>query len=357
MKLISIIGARPQFIKAAMLCHALEAYKSIEHALVHTGQHYDDQMSRVFFEEMNIPEPEINLGINNGTHGQLTGKMLIGIENILLESKPDRVVIFGDTDSTLAGALAAAKLNIPVSHVEAGLRSFNRQMPEEINRIIADDLSDQLFAPTITAARNLEREGKSEKSIHLCGDIMFDAALKALAQTNSSTVLDRYGLQRKSYILATIHRADNTDNVERLHTWLNELNEIGKLMPVILPTHPRTKKVMQKENISKQDLPHIRFMDPVGYTDMSVLTEGAHCVATDSGGLQKEAYFHKVPCLILRNETEWIELLDTTWSSLVQCSVDALTEAYKNHSPTKSWTKDLFGNGRTAEAIAGILVR
>ena len=220
MKIISIIGARPQFIKAAMLCHALDRYDTICHRLIHTGQHYHDEMSLVFFKEMDIPEPAVNLGINNGSHAQLTGRMLMGIEGILQIERPDRVVVYGDTDSTLAGALAAAKLNIPVSHVEAGLRSFNRRMPEEINRFVADDLADQLFAPTLSAVENLKAENKPGDSIHFCGDIMFDAALKAIGSRRPDQVLEKYGLQRDAYILATLHRAENTDIDARLTTWI-----------------------------------------------------------------------------------------------------------------------------------------
>ncbi|MGC9451545.1 MAG: non-hydrolyzing UDP-N-acetylglucosamine 2-epimerase [Oceanipulchritudo sp.] len=355
MKIISIIGARPQFIKAAMLCSALDRKPGVIHSLVHTGQHYDHNMSAVFFEDLGIPEPEINLGIARGCHGEMTGRMLISLEKVLMEEKPDRVVVYGDTNTTLAGALASAKLHIPVAHVEAGLRSYNREMPEELNRILADDLSDALFAPTRTAVRILEAENKPEESIHFTGDIMFDAALKAARTTDEEAVLQRLNARRKEYVLATIHRAENTDDRKRLLHWFDELEYLGRELQVLFPLHPRTRKCLMEARKSPENFHHIRITEPVGYREMAVLTKNSGLVITDSGGLQKEAYFHKVPSLVLRDQTEWVELLDTKWSQLVPCRRGSLSEARTESGQTGQWDPSLFGEGNSAAIMADIL--
>lgn len=355
MKILSIVGARPQFIKAAMICRAFEKTPAVEHALVHTGQHFDDNMSRIFFEQMRIPKPRVNLGIHGSTHGKVAGTMMIEIEKVLLEEKPDKVIVYGDTDSTLAGALAAAKLGVFLGHVEAGLRSFNRSMPEEINRIVADAVSDALFAPTTTAVLNLQRENKPHDAIHFSGDVMFDASLAALEGIDENAVLGKHGLRKGGYNVATLHRANNTDCPERLLSWFKGLNIIGESDTVLLPLHPRTLKALVNAGNAATTFPRIQFIEPVGYSEMAVLTRNSRLVITDSGGLQKEAYFHKVPCLILRDETEWTELLDTTWSRLVHCSVESLVESTRTFRPSKPWQKGIFGEGKTAEFIANVL--
>jgi len=355
MKLITIVGARPQFIKAATLSRELRQHPGIEERLLHTGQHFDANMSDIFFAELEMAPPAYNLGIHAASHGEMTGRMLIGIEGVLLNEKPDIVLVYGDTDSTLAGALAAAKLHIPIAHVEAGLRSFNRAMPEEINRVVTDHLASLLFAPTPTAVKNLRDENRPEQGIIHCGDIMFDAALHACEQMDEGSLLEAYGLRSKSYALATLHRAENTDHPDRLLNWLHAFDEAAADRPLLLPLHPRTRKRMEALGKSPADFPHIRFLDPIGYTAMAVLTKHAALVMTDSGGLQKEAYFHKVPGLILRNETEWVELIETGWSRLVECDVQGLAGALQDFTPSQPWRADIFGDGETGAKIAASL--
>lgn len=310
MKIITIIGARPQFIKAAAISKELAKHKSIIEILVHTGQHYDQNMSDVFFKQMSIPRPKYNLEIGGGTHGEMTGRQLENIEKILIIEKPDIVIVYGDTNSTLAGALAAAKLNIKIAHIESGLRSFNKEMPEEINRIIADHTSTILFAPTKIAYNNLLNEGLKKDNIFLTGDIMLDASLqfKKFAKKPTSLKLDI-----NKFNLCTIHRAENTDNIENLTNIFEGLSY--SYLPVILPIHPRTKKKLLdfQINVSK----NIILIDPVGYFEMIWLELNANNILTDSGGVQKEAYFFKKFCITLRNETEWKELVECGWNVLV----------------------------------------
>jgi len=297
MKIVSIIGARPQFIKAAAISRELRQ----EHTefLVHTGQHYDDNMSAIFFDELDIPEPDINLGVGSGLHGQQTARMLVEIEKILLDEKPNWVLVYGDTNSTLAGALAASKLHIPVAHVEAGLRSFNKDMPEEINRILTDHVSDLLLCPSQTAIDNLAYEGIT-KGVHLVGDVMYDALMFAVERAEiKSTILKKLGIKEKTYLLATVHRAENTDDEKRLKNILDAFDALDE--PIIFPVHPRTKKAMQK--IGYLPAKHIQLIEPVGYMDMVILAKSARMVLTDSGGLQKESYWLGVPCITLRDET------------------------------------------------------
>jgi UDP-GlcNAc3NAcA epimerase len=308
MRIVTIIGARPQFIKAAPVSRAIAARPGLEEVLLHTGQHFDEMMSEVFFREMRIAEPKYNLGVGGLSHGAMTGRMLEAIEKVLLKERPDRVLVYGDTNSTLAGALAAAKLDLPVAHVEAGLRSFNMAMPEEVNRRLTDHLCALLFAPTMAAVENLRREGITQ-GVHRTGDVMYDAALQflALAESRGDT-LGRLGLAPKGYVLATVHRAENTDDPGRLRTIVEALAAVAAETPVLLPLHPRTREALEALGVT---VPRgVRIVEPVGFLDMVVLEKNARAIATDSGGVQKEAYFYGVPCVTLREETEWVELVE-----------------------------------------------
>ena len=312
-KVFTVIGARPQFVKAAAVSRVFASKKDIDEVIVHTGQHYDANMSDIFFNELEINPPKYNLEISGSLHGDMTGSMLKSIEPIMISESPDCVMVYGDTNSTLAGALAASKLSIPIVHVEAGLRSFNRAMPEEINRVLTDHISSLLFCPTQTSVKNLENEGISN-GVHLIGDVMYDAALHMKdISANQSGVLEKLNLDSGEYHLATVHRAENTDNLEILSDIVNFLLEQNKILPVVLPLHPRTKKVAEKSNL---DLSGLTLLDPVGYMDMTCLISNAKSIFTDSGGLQKEAYFHRVPCTTLRNETEWVETISHGWNRL-----------------------------------------
>jgi len=317
LKIVSIIGARPQFIKAAALARALRSTPTVQNVLIHTGQHYDENMSEIFFQELDLPHPDHCLGIGSATHGAQTGRMLEAIEQVLLRIIPDRVLVYGDTNSTLAGALAAAKIHIPVAHIEAGLRSYNRRMPEEINRVLTDHASDLLFAPTEAAAANLKREAIPEDRIFLVGDVMYDAALYYGSKAErESRILQRLGLRSKQYILATIHRAENTDDTQRLRSIFEGLELVAKEIPVILPLHPRTREALKQGSLG-QISQHLCLLDPVGYLDMVMLEKHSRLIATDSGGVQKEAFFYSVPCVTLRDETEWVELVELDWNLLV----------------------------------------
>jgi UDP-GlcNAc3NAcA epimerase len=343
MKIVTIVGARPQFIKAANLSRIIKNIDEIKEIIVHTGQHYDPNMSDIFFTEMNIPQPDINLEIGSCSHARQTGRMLEGIEEILIKEHPDWVLVYGDTNSTLAGALAAAKLNIPVAHVEAGLRSFNRNMPEEINRIATDHISECLFAPTQNALDLLAKEGLTDRSV-FSGDIMYDSILfyNKLAQKKHKlkSIID---IEPGGYFLATIHRQENTDNIENLQSVFLALSELES--PVIVPLHPRTQKLM--DDITFRSNVHI--IPPVGYLEMITLLSNCQKVLTDSGGLQKEAYFLQKPCITLREETEWIETLEGNWNFVVgtnrQKILDkvALTEFGEQ--------RKAFGDGKAAEII------
>lgn len=319
MKIASVVGARPQFIKTAAVSRALRAIEGVKETLIHTGQHYDANMSSVFFEELEIPHPDYNLGIGSATHGAQTGRMLEAIEGVLLKEKPDWVLVYGDTNSTLAGALAAVKLHIPVAHVEAGLRSFNRRMPEEINRVLTDHASDLLFAPTQTAVENLQREGIPDARIKLVGDVMYDAALYYGAKAErQSRILNALKLEPKGYILATIHRAENTDDPLRLRAIFDSLAEIAHEIKVVLPLHPRTRAALVQASLYDKAAQSICLIEPVGYLDMMMLEKNARLIATDSGGVQKEAFFYHVPCVTLREETEWVELVELGWNYLIK---------------------------------------
>lgn len=348
MKVITVIGARPQFIKAAVVSNAFKA-RGIEELILHTGQHFDNNMSDVFFDELGIPKPAFNLGIGGGSHGQNTGRMVEGVEKVLMDERPDWLLVYGDTDSTLAGALAAVKLHIPIAHVEAGLRSFNRRMPEEINRILTDHAATMLFAPMETAVRNLANEGVDPEKVMNVGDVMYDAALFYGAKADKeSQILETLGLAGKEYILATVHRAENTDATERLTAIIQGMTDCGR--QIVLPLHPRTKARMASLGL---DLPeNVLAIEPIGYLDMVMLEKNAALIMTDSGGVQKEAFFYHVPCITLRDETEWVELVEAGWNQIVPpLSSDAIVDAISSaRMPGKSIQP--YGKGNAAELVA-----
>ena len=353
MKIVTIIGARPQFIKAAALSRVLRKYNTIQEVLIHTGQHFDDNMSRVFFEEMEIPRPNYNLEIAGLSHGAMTGRMLEKIEQVMLAEKPDIVLVYGDTNSTLAGALAATKLHVPVAHVEAGLRSFNRRMPEEVNRVLTDHVSDLLFAPTGTAAKNLEREGIASDKIHLVGDVMQDAALFYGSKARRPDLPNKYqDLLKRPFALATLHRAENTDSPERLRSILLAPSEISQELPIIMPLHPRTRKMIDEIDIDDNVLADLVLIDPVGYLEMVYLLQKCWLVLTDSGGLQKEAFFFQKPCITLRDETEWVELVEAGVNTLVGADRKSILNAFHEALfRCLDFPTDLYGNGRAGERI------
>jgi UDP-GlcNAc3NAcA epimerase len=355
MKILSVIGARPQFIKAAPVSHAIRKREkdgaNLQEVIVHTGQHYDENMSAIFFRDLEIPEPHYNLGVGSGSHGWQTGQMLERIEKVLVTEKPDRIMVYGDTNSTLAGALAASKLHIPLAHVEAGLRSFNRRMPEEINRVVADHLSDLLFCPAQTAVEMLAQEG-IVRGVHLVGDIMADSLALALARINPrSDILTRFGIQEGSYLLATIHRAENTDQGENLKAILTAFQLLNE--PILFPIHPRTRKTLGKMRLSCPA--NVKMIDPVGYLDMVRLEKAARIILTDSGGMQKEAYWLGVPCVTLRNETEWIETIKSGWNQLVGTEEDKIVQAIR-YSARPNLHPNLYGDGHAAERMVTILI-
>lgn len=351
MKVASIIGARPQFIKAATVSRVFREYHSgVNEVLIHTGQHYDSNMSDVFFDELDIPKPGYNLGIGGGTHGRDTGRMIESIEAVLLTERPNCVLVYGDTNSTLAGALAAAKLYIPVVHVEAGLRSFNRLMPEEINRVLTDHIADLLFAPTETAVANLRAEGIPAERIQLLGDVMYDAALFYRGLARRPDWFREGGLTQGEFVLATVHRAENTDDPKRLARIFSGLSRSG--CQVVIPLHPRTREKLTVAQISLAQNIHVA--PPVGYLEMVWLEMNARLIATDSGGVQKEAFFHGKPCITLRDETEWVELVETGWNTIVGTDEDRIARALLCTLPPL--TKPLlYGEGDTAEKIVNII--
>jgi UDP-GlcNAc3NAcA epimerase len=312
-KVLTVVGARPQFIKAATISRALRETDGLDEVMVHTGQHFDADMSDVFFRELDIPPPKHRLNIHGGGHGEMTGRMLAAIEPVLMTEKPDWVVVYGDTNTTLAAALAAAKLHIPIAHVEAGLRSFNRRMPEEVNRVLTDHLSALHLCPTRAAVDNLAREGIRAGVYHI-GDVMYDATLFAIRRAETeSNIMSTLGLTAGGYGVATVHRAENTDDPKRLGAVVAYLQEQARAQPVVLPIHPRTRQNADRMGI---EFGNLMVIGPVGYLDMAKLLNGASAVFTDSGGLQKEAYFHRVPCTTLRDETEWVETVSHGWNRL-----------------------------------------
>ncbi|MEI7474155.1 MAG: UDP-N-acetylglucosamine 2-epimerase (non-hydrolyzing) [bacterium] len=352
MKIITVVGARPQFIKAAPVSRELR--KQHTEILVHTGQHYDYNMSDIFFNELNIPKPDYNLEIGSGAHGKQTAEMLIKIEEVLLKEKPDILLVYGDTNSTLAGALAAVKLHIPIAHVEAGLRSFNRIMPEEINRVMTDHISSYLFAPTETAMINLKNEGLLDNSYNV-GDVMYDATLYNInIAEEKSNILKDLDLKIKEYCLATVHRAENTDTKENLSNIITALIQSEK--KIILPIHPRTRKKITEFGLDNliNSADNIVLIDPVGYLDMIVLEKNAEKIVTDSGGVQKEAYFMNVPCITMRTETEWVETVNSQWNKIVGTNKKLIIDAlYDNNIPNAH--PDFYGNGNSSKKISDLL--
>lgn len=354
MKILTVVGARPQFIKAAAVTRVIrEKHASrIREVIVHTGQHHDDNMSRVFFDQMDIPHPDFNLGITGGGHGQMTGRMLEKIEHVLYSEKPDWVLVYGDTNSTLAAALAAAKLHTPVAHVEAGLRSFNMRMPEEINRIITDRVSSLLLCPTETAVRNLHDEGL-RNNVHQVGDVMYDVALYYGERARlESTILSRLNIKEKGFALATCHRAENTDNVQNLEQIFRALGEISSNhIPVVLSLHPRTRRKVEDFGLW-QFLTGMIVTEPLSFLDMVALEQAAKIILTDSGGVQKEAFFHGVPCVTMRDQTEWTETVDLGWNTLtganagkIQSAAERLLDCCCGVTHTQP-----YGSGFSAEA-------
>ncbi len=343
-KIVTVLGARPQFVKAAVLSRIISKYKTIEEVIIHTGQHYDANMSAVFFEEMEIPKPKYNLDINGLSHGAMTGQMLQKIEEVLIDEKPDLVIVYGDTNSTLAGALAAKKLNIKVIHVEAGLRSFNMKMPEEINRILTDRISDLLLCPTDTAIENLEKEGflALPSKVVKCGDIMKDAVEfygKMAAQ--KSSIVSKLNLKANEFVLATIHRQENTDTIDNLKSIFEGLEAISKQKQVVLPVHPRTKAILEKYNLNYD----ITIIEPVGYFNMLELLKNCNLVITDSGGLQKEAFFNKKHCIIIREETEWVELVSNRFAKIVGYNKKSMMNAFESfQNSSANFEIELYGN-------------
>ena len=354
MKILTVVGARPQFIKAAPVSKALRAAGHHEY-LVHTGQHYDYAMSQVFFDELGIPQPDVNLGVGSGSHGRQTGEMLMRLEAVIQEQQPDWVLVYGDTNSTLAGALAAVKLHVPVAHVEAGLRSFNREMPEEHNRVLTDHCADLLFCPTQTAVNNLAREGITQ-GVHLVGDTMYDAVLQfgELARQRSR-ILETLGLTPKRYLLATVHRPYNTDNPENLRSILSAFVECGET--VIFPVHPRTQARLAEAGVLEmlQSAPQVRLIEPVGYLDMLMLEQNARMILTDSGGMQKEAYFFAVPCVTLRPETEWVETVESGWNVVVGADSRRIVAAVSGEAWLAKSLAPIFGLGDASCHIIDIL--
>lgn len=397
MKILSIIGARPQFIKAATVSRRIRD-EGIKEILVHTGQHYDFNMSDIFFQELNLPEPDYYLGVGSGSHGEQTGRMLMEIEKVLLQQKPDVALVYGDTNTTLAGSLAAAKLHIPVAHIEAGLRSYNRSMPEEINRVLTDHCSDILFCPTETAVKNLQKEGfvnvvengklidddfpLAQKSLRFAvgnshsraqglplvinvGDVMFDIALEVKKITEVDTdrekrALERHFLKAKDYILVTIHRADNTDNKENLQNIMEALKEITRSgLKIFFPAHPRTKKALERFSLMSDVPRNLIIREPISYAEIITLESNARLIITDSGGLQKEAYFFKVPCIIPRDETEWTELVEIGWNKVVGTAkenlVNSVSSVLNEDFTSRQWI-DFYGQGRASEKIVKVLL-
>ncbi len=357
---VTVIGARPQFVKAAMLSRRFAERDGIRETLVHTGQHYDHNMSGVFFDELDIPDPGYHLGIGSGTHGKQTGLMLQAIEEVLLKESPDWLVVYGDTNSTLAGALAASKLHVPTAHVEAGLRSNNRRMPEEINRVLVDHVSQVLFTSSQSAADNLVNEGVERGRIHVVGDVMCDAVqCYAKVAEAKSSVLERLGVSAGEYTLVTVHRAENTDCARRFTALLDGLKELANDAPVVWPLHPRTRRTAEKLGLLAGLPENLMLIEPVGYLDILRLQMGAKLVATDSGGIQKEAFYLHVPCLTLRDETEWGETIELGWNRLVRSSefgeLARIARQWADDVDRKPIPGALHGGGQAASRICDVL--
>jgi len=354
MKIVTILGARPQFIKAGSVSREIAKYDEVNEIIVHTGQHFDSNMSDIFFSEMKIPKPDYNLGINGKSHGAMTGQMLEKIEIILLKEEPDWVMVYGDTNSTLAGALAASKLHIKIAHIEAGLRSFNIKMPEEVNRILTDRVSSLLFCPTQRATDNLYNEGY--KNIFTCrvvknGDVMQDGAIFYSQFSKKPSALH----VEDGYILSTIHRAENTDSIDRLKNIIDALNEISYNIDIVLPLHPRTKKILADNHFTLNE--KINIIEPVGYLEMIWLIQNSSMLMTDSGGLQKEAFFFNKPCITLRDETEWVELIENNFNVLVGADKEKIVSVYRNHTFNNDFNINLYGMGLASENILKYILK
>lgn len=352
-KLLTVLGARPQFIKASVVSRAFRESAGFQEVVVHTGQHFDANMCDVFFDELGMAAPNYSLDIHGGGHGQMTGRMLAEVERILLAEKPDAVLVYGDTNSTLAGALAAVKLHIQVAHVEAGLRSFNMAMPEEVNRILTDRISTWLFTPTAAAAAHLRSEGVAADRIVPVGDVMYDVALQQGARVDATgRLLGQLGLKAGGFVLATVHRAENTDHSLRLAAIVDALNTVAARVPVVWPVHPRTRGALQREGRLARLSPEVRLIDPVGYLDMMQLEKYAVVIATDSGGVQKEAFFYGVPCVTLRDETEWVELVEAGWNRLAPpLLAEAVCAAILGAIGTRGKDIQPYGSGDAAGRI------
>lgn len=353
MKIVSIVGARPQFIKAGTISREIKKYNNISEIIIHTGQHFDENMSKIFFNEMDIPIPKYNLDINGKNHGAMTGQMLEKIEELLIIEKPDWVIIYGDTDSTLAGALAASKLHIKIAHIEAGLRSYNMKMPEEINRIVTDRISDVLFCPTKEAIVNLKNEGYCNFNCKIVrsGDVMYDGVIYYKKKASKPSIK-----LKEKYILCTVHRAENTDNLQRLSKIFKALNSISLHKQIVLPLHPRTKKILESNNI---DTKNLKLIDPVGYLEMVWLINNSEIIMTDSGGLQKEAFFFNKYCITLRDETEWVELVDGGYNILTGADSDKIINAYNTFIELEfsAINEKLYGDGNSSELIIKELLK
>ena len=349
MKIASVVGARPQFIKAAPVSREIRQHH--EEVLVHTGQHYDDNMSDVFFEVLDLPRPDYNLGVGSGSHARQTSEMMRGLEEVFEKEQPDLVLVYGDTNSTLAGALVAAKMGLPLGHVEAGLRSYNRAMPEEVNRVVADHLSSLLFCPTTTAVENLAREGIT-RGVHLVGDVMYDVALQSAQAARSRDIVSRLGLTRGEYVLVTLHRPSNVDVKETLAGIVEALVHTART--VVFPVHPRTRKNLEAFGLWSTLKSKVLAIEPVDYLDFCALLMAASKVVTDSGGVQKEAYFFGIPCVTLRDETEWIETVEDGWNALVGTETEDIVDAIEKFNPAGTKSKS-FGDGHAAGKIARVL--
>lgn len=356
MKILTVLGARPQFIKASVVSAALARRSGMDEIVVHTGQHFDANMSAVFFDELGMAPPRYQLGIHGGPHGEMTGRMLAAVEGVLLDERPAAVLVYGDTNSTLAGALAAVKLQIPVAHVEAGLRSFNMAMPEEVNRILTDRISRWLFTPTATADAHLRAEGVDPARIVNVGDVMHDVAVYFGAKVADEPPLAGSGLASGGYVLATVHRAENTGDAARLENIVAGLRQVARVLPVVWPVHPRTRALLAARGVEADD--GLRLIEPVGYLDMVRLERHASVIATDSGGVQKEAFFHRVPCVTLRDETEWTELVEAGWNRIVPPrSSGVVASAILGARGRLGQPVSPYGNGDAAEVIVSTLAR